>query len=170
MFVIRGTQKLLKEWDVEPLQVDIYPPLNSWHANLFLLNRKKNIVFMHDASRLSVTLFGIKKAQYKNLPTLFVQALKELMLSEGFDEQIVEAYTQEGEQMLPATTNNRSVVGTLNEIIFVMKELDMEHGIDLEKNQWNNRIVFKSIQYQYPIDAFKEALEKHYKQENVRES
>lgn len=133
MFVIRGTQKLLKEWDIEPLQVDIYPPLNSWHANLFLLNRRKNIVFMHDASRLSVTLFGIKKAQYKNLPTLFVQALKELMISEGFDEQIVEAYTQEGEQMLASTTNNRSVVGTLNEIIFVMKELDMEHGSELEK-------------------------------------
>ncbi|MGW8956815.1 DUF6933 domain-containing protein [Paenibacillus sp. NPDC055715] len=167
MFVIRGTQKLLKEWDTEPLQVDIYPPLNSWHANLFLLNRRKNIVFMHDASHLSVTLFGIKKAQYKNLPTLFVQALKELMISEGFDEKIVEAYTQEGEQMLATTTNSHSVMGILDEIIFVMKELDMEHGSDLEKNQWNNRIVFKTVQYQYPVDAFEEALEKHYKLENV---
>lgn len=167
MFVIRGTQELLKEWDIEPLQVDIYPPLNSWHANLFLLNRRKNIVFMHDASRLSVTLFGIKKAQYKSLPTLFVQALKELMISEGFDKHIVKAYTQEGEHMLATTTNSHSVVGTLNEIIFIMKELDMEHGCELEKNQWNNRIVFKTIQYQYPIDAFKEALEKHYNLESV---
>ncbi|MEC0180356.1 hypothetical protein P4H61_02425 [Paenibacillus peoriae] len=167
MFVIRGTQKLLKEWDTEPLHVDIYPPLNSWHASLFLLNRRKNIVFMHDATRFSITLFGIKKSQYKNLPTLFIQTLKEFMISEGFDEQIVEAYTQEGEQMLATTTNSHSVMRTLEELIFVMKELDMEHGCELEKNQCNNRIVFKTVQYQYPVDTFKEALEKHYNLERV---
>lgn len=167
MFVIRGTQKLLKEWDTEPLQVDIYPPLNSWHASLFLLNRRKNIVFMHDVSRFSITLFRIRKTQYKNLPALFVQALKELMISEGFDEQIIKAYTHEGEQMLASTTNNYSVMKTLNEIIFIMKELDMEHGCELEKNQCNNRIVFKTDQYQYPVDTFKEALEKHYSLQNV---
>ena len=128
MFVIRGTQKLLKEWETEPLQVDIYPPLNSWHASLFLLNRRKNIVFMHDISRLSVTLFGIKKSQYKNLPSLFVQ--------------------------------------TLMESIFIMKAQDLEPGCELEKNQWNNRIVFKTDQYKYPIDVFKELLEKHYKVES----
>ncbi|MEK5144206.1 DUF6933 domain-containing protein [Paenibacillus sp. FSL M7-0134] len=167
MFVIRGTQKLLKEWETEPLQVDIYPPLNSWHASLFLLNRRKNIVFMHDISRLSITLFGIKKSQYNNLPVLFVQALKELMISEGFDEQIVKAYTQDGEQMLATTTNSHSVMGTLDEIIFIMKELDMEHGCELEKNQWNNRIVFKTVEYKYPVDVFKEMLEKHYKLESI---
>lgn len=88
---------------------------------------------MHDISRLSITLFGIKKSQYNNLPVLFVQALKELMISEGFDEKIVKAYTQEGEQMLATTTNSHSVMGTLDEIIFIMKELDMEHGCELEK-------------------------------------
>lgn len=124
---------------------------------------------MHDISRLSITLFGIKKSQYNNLPVLFVQALKELMISEGFDEQIVKAYTQEGEQMLATTTNSHSVMGTLDEIIFIMKELDMEHGCELEKNQWNNRIVFKTVEYKYPVDVFKEMLEKHYKLESIWE-
>lgn len=66
------------------------------------------------------------------------------MISEGFDEQIIKAYTHEGEQMLASTTNNYSVMKTLNEIIFIMKELDMERGCELEKNQCNNRIVFKT--------------------------
>ncbi|KOS00874.1 DUF6933 domain-containing protein, partial [Paenibacillus polymyxa] len=140
---------------------------NSWHASLFLLNRRKNIVFMHDISRLSITLFGIKKSQYNNLPVLFMQALKEFMISEGFDEQIVKAYIQEGEQMLATTTNSHSVIRTLDEIIFIMKELDMEHGCELEKNQWNNRIVFKTVEYKYPVDVFKEMLEKHYKLESI---
>lgn len=122
---------------------------------------------MHDISRLSITLFGIKKSQYKSLPALFMQALKEFMISEGFDEQIVKAYIQEGEQMLATTTNSHSVMRTLDEIIFIMKELDMEHGCELEKNQWNNRIVFKTVEYKYPVDVFKEMLEKHYKLESI---
>lgn len=88
------------------------------------------------------------------------------MISEGFDEQIVKAYTQEGEQMLATTTNRHSVLVTLDEIIFIMKELDMEHGCELE-NQWNNRIVFKTVEYKYPVDVFKEVLEKHYKLERI---
>ncbi len=167
MFVIRGTQKLLKEWETEPLQVDIYPPLNSWHASLFLLNRRKNIVFMHDISRLSITLFGIKKSQYNNLPVLFVQALKELMISEGFDEQIVKAYTQEGEQMLATTTNSHSVMGTLDEIFFYHEGTGYGAWVRAGKNQWNNRIVFKTVEYKYPVDVFKEMLEKHYKLESI---
>ncbi len=163
MFVIRSTQKLLKELKSEATKVDISVPLNSWHANIFLLNRRKNIVFMNDKSRLSVTIFGIKKAQYKDLQNIFVQELKQYLVSEGIDERIVESYTHEGEQMVISTTNNRSVIGTLNEIIYVMKEIDKDFSDNIDQNQWNNRFIYKAIDYKYPIEVFKEEIEKQFK-------
>ncbi|MNW36521.1 hypothetical protein D3C74_135340 [compost metagenome] len=70
MYVIRATQKLLKEMDCKVQKTDISVLLNTWHANMFTLNRRKTIVFMNDLSRLSLTIVGVKKAQLKNVYSL----------------------------------------------------------------------------------------------------
>lgn len=163
MFVIRSTQKLLKELNVEPTKVDISAPFNSWHANIFLHNRKKNIVFMNDLSRVSLAIFGIKKAQYKHLHDIFREELRLYLVSEGIEAQWIDSYLEEGEQMVYSTTNNRSVIGTMVEITNVICEINKEFSDATEQNQWNNRFIYKANEYEHPIKVFKAEMERRYK-------
>ncbi|WP_425436377.1 DUF6933 domain-containing protein [Paenibacillus rigui] len=59
MLVIRVTKNLLKELKLQSTKVDTSDSFYSWHANFFLLHRRKCIVSMNDLSRLSVALYGI---------------------------------------------------------------------------------------------------------------
>ncbi|QDY83503.1 hypothetical protein FQU75_08810 [Paenibacillus polymyxa] len=163
MYVIRATQKLLKEMDCKVQKTDISVPLNTWHANMFTLNRRKTIVFMNDLSRLSLTIVGVKKAQLKNVEELFVNELRNYLMSEEIEEKVISRYIEENEGMIITTTNNRSVIGTLNEIIYTMKIIEREFVEGIERNQWNNRFIYKAIKYEYPIEVFKKAMEENYR-------
>ncbi|MEK5407678.1 hypothetical protein MKX36_17285 [Paenibacillus sp. FSL W8-0439] len=163
MYVIRATQKLLKEMDCKVQKTDISVPLNTWHANMFTLNRRKTIVFMNDLSRLSLTIVGFKKAQLKSVEELFVNELRNYLMSEEIEEKVISRYIEENEGMIITTTNNRSVIGTLNEIIYTMKIIEREFVEGIERNQWNNRFIYKAIKYEYPIEVFKKAMEENYR-------
>ncbi|TBL80693.1 hypothetical protein EYB31_05555 [Paenibacillus thalictri] len=163
MVVIRLTKSLQKELKLQPQKVDISNPFFSWHANMFLLRRRKCIVLMNDLSRLSLTLHGIKSSQYKNLHEIFQSELREYLTSEGIEERMVTAYLDHCTNLVVSNTDNRSVIGTLNEIMFTMNavEKDDRYESNTERNQWNNQIIYKPIDYNKPIDVFKSELVKY---------
>nr|WP_154120003.1 hypothetical protein [Paenibacillus monticola] len=153
---------MLKELNVEPTKVDISAPFNSWHANIFLHKRKKNIVFMNDLSRVSLSIFGIKKVQYKHLHDIFRQELRLYLLSEGIKAQWIDSYLEEAEKLVYSTTNNRSVIGTMVEITFIICGDYSDFSDTLEQNQWNNRFIYKANDYQHPIEVFKAEIARKY--------
>lgn len=163
MYVIRATQKLLKEMDCKVQKIDISAPLNTWHANVFTLDRRKTIVFMNDLTRLSLTIIGVKKAQLKNVEALFVDELRNYLISEDIGEEVISRYIEENKGMMITSTNDRSVIGTLNEIIYTMKIIDRDFVDGIARNQWNNRFIYKAIEYAEPIKLFKQAMEENYK-------
>ncbi|WP_159880976.1 DUF6933 domain-containing protein [Paenibacillus puerhi] len=162
MLIFRVTKSLLKELKLQSTRVDIADPFFSWHANNFVLNRRKCIVFMNDLTRLSVTLYGIKAKEYKDLDGIFKVQLRDYLISENIEEERIDKYLERcGDEAIISDTNNRSVLGTLKEVMLIMNTIEKnEWASNLERDQWNNTIIYKPIGYQQPIDVFKNEINK----------
>lgn len=166
MIIIRPTKNLIKEinTEVDSMGLSGEDEFFSWHANHFLLNKKKQVIFMNDKSRLSITISAIRSNQYKEIKNIFLTKLKDYLLAEELSKSLIDRYTSMEEGLHFANTNNRSVIGTITESIKIMNYMYHKKSIPdfLELNMDNNRIIYKPIGYSKPIDVFKEELKKHY--------
>ncbi|MFH5184088.1 DUF6933 domain-containing protein [Paenibacillus sp. TAB 01] len=164
MLVIRGTKKLLIDMKMEKAvgKIDISDSFFSWHANLVMVNRRKHVIFMNDLSRLSITMSGIRSTQYKNLKDLFLKDLNDFLISEDTDKAMIHEYINNCENVVVTTTNNRSVISTMNDVVLIMQEARTEFENLLELNKWNNTIIYKPINYARPLEFFKAELKSRY--------
>ena len=90
-------------------------PLGSWHAQLFILDRRQCVMFCHDESRYCLFLAGLRKPQFAELGSkwfrqLFAASLSELGCS---DTQIRKVELMLGPIRFDTATD-RSVQGTIN--------------------------------------------------------
>lgn len=69
--IIHSTQKLLKELNIQPIDIE-EKDIFSWHANLVTLNNQKSIVLINDKSRFAITIYGIK-SMHKNIIDEIIQ-------------------------------------------------------------------------------------------------
>lgn len=164
MFVIRATNNLLKDMKIEKTitKLDNSDAFFSWHANLVLISRRKHIIFMNDLTRLSLTIAGIRSTQYKYLKDIFLKELRDYLMSENLNIVLINEYLNECNNMLITTTNNRSVIGTMNDVVLIMQEVSKEFKNYNELNKWNNEIIYKPINYAQPIEVFKQEIENRY--------
>ncbi|OXS59779.1 hypothetical protein B1A99_09555 [Cohnella sp. CIP 111063] len=166
MLFIKATKDTLKDLNTTPVAVEATDLLYSWHVNIFTLYRKKHYVFMNDLSRLSLTISGIRSNQSAKLKDIFIDNLKQYLVTEQVPEHLLRYYIENCDEMVITKTDSRSVRSTLNEIMLVMKSLeyDKQGYEDLDqRHKWNNRFIYKPIDYKYPIDVFMNELEKKYK-------
>jgi len=166
MLIVKATKSTMQDLQITPVKLDISDLFYSWHVNFFILNRKKHYVFMNDLARLSLTVSGIRSNQLAKLPEIFLSNLQKYLISEGISEKLIDAYLDNCNQAIYAKTDSRSVLATLNEIMGITKSFEGEENekfADLiQLNQWNNRIIYKPIEYKKPIDVFKQELEREF--------
>jgi hypothetical protein len=163
VFVLRLTRKLLKEMKVNPSEIDISQSLFSWHGNIFLLNRRKHVLFVNDLSRLSIILAGVRSSQYKIMNELFLSELKAYLENVGMDQTLINSYIRDGQEMIISKTNNRSVLGTMKEITYYTTETHLEFSNDIERLNWLNKLIYKPIDYERPINVFINSIRKYYR-------
>ncbi|KTD88473.1 DUF6933 domain-containing protein [Paenibacillus etheri] len=161
MLVLRYTQKLLKDMKVAPVEVEEISSFFSWHVNIMQL-RKKHILFVHDESRLCIVLDGIRSGQADKLVEKFRIELKEYLLQEGFKKQLINQYLLEAGEIAISRTNNKSVLGTMNEITLYNSVAQSDFNSLFERNKWLNTIIYKPIDYKEPINVFRESLRGYY--------
>ena len=95
----------------------------NWNVHLFLLNRKKCLLFIHKETLFCTAVYGIVKKDYPNLNTLFVNSLvKQLyvqeILTETQEQILRDAYK---DVTFFTTDNDRKVIGFLNDCIARLK-------------------------------------------------
>ena len=120
MTVIRCTRKLLKELDAPPTDiVEMYNqgPLGSWHANIFRIERRKSILFTNDKTLYSLLVVGVTKADLKRFDDLFRDALFKHIKFMDIAPESVDHIMDETLQFIIGRTNNKSVLGTMNDHI-----------------------------------------------------
>lgn len=159
MLSLRFTQKLLKDMNVAPVELGETDPMFSWHVNILQL-RRKHIIFVNDSSRLCLIVNGIRSSQVVKLQEKFLSELKEYLLLEGVRKSLVNQYLFEAGEVSIGKTNDKSVLGTMNEMSFYCRDAEFDHTFDL--CAWLNSLIYKPINYEEPLKVFKKTLETKY--------
>ena len=138
--------------------------LYRWHVNSFKIGRYTCLTMMNDLTLYCVTIVGVKKKDYLNFKELLVQHLRESLIAEEINPELINSYLKNGEEMIITNTNNRSTLGCLKEVILSI-QYDYPLGRDIaaadlkEINRYNNRFIHLKLSG-YPINLMKEHLEK----------
>jgi hypothetical protein len=154
--LIHATQKLLAE--LPAALIDHTVVGDSWHANLLRIDRRKCVLFTHDATLYSVFVPGLRKPDFAQLDQVFGQRVFKALLWEGFPQPSIERMLDACRAVRFTRTNNRSVLGSMNDLRFQI-EVEVAHAgglgqVDLaDLHQRLNRTLLSAVGYRYPIEG-----------------
>jgi len=167
MIQLRCTAKAQKQLGIKPSELgDIKDPdstLGNWYLNLFTIDRRKTFLFMNDKTLLSFILFGVKKSNTIHIYEIFLKALNQLLLMEGFDTDVINKINDEYLDLEYTKTSSKKLLGNMNDIMDNYKySIQIEGGFkycNLNTIIYKiNRMPQRNIGWKYSIDAAKELL------------
>jgi hypothetical protein len=165
MQTIHCTQKLLKELGKQgatiPQSATQHSLLGPWHANLIRIERRKCSLFTNGCTLYSFLVPGVKKADLNNFRELFLLHLKMNLMKEGFRTEDINKALGAYEEISVAPTTNRSVLGSMNDLVnqsdfLVYRAGGLDKADMLLVNMLLNRIPMGALKYQYPIEKLYE--------------
>ncbi|QOS77604.1 hypothetical protein JNUCC31_22945 [Paenibacillus sp. JNUCC31] len=169
MIIFKPTQLTLKDLNVKLETIKETDAFFSWHVNFFTLYGRKHYVFMNDLSILSLTVSGIRTNQASKLTSIFKQNLEAYLAVEEIPDHLANYYLEKCNEDTITKTDSRSVISTMNDLMLVMKALEVE-GNDFRnkdiRHKWNNRSIYKPIDYKEPIEVFVKELQTRFEMEN----
>ncbi|MBR5428076.1 MAG: plasmid pRiA4b ORF-3 family protein [Clostridia bacterium] len=110
------TKKLLDFLDIAPAEAPQEEPLFSFSANLLLLNRRKCIAVINDASCCGFILYGVTAKDKKNIQQKLEEGLRNMLASENYAADVIDRYI--ADCAFPAAickSANRSAITRLNQ-------------------------------------------------------
>ena len=88
-------------------------PLESWHANLYVIDRRNCVMFCHDRTRFALFMVGLKKADLDNLDSWFQDVFANTMLQMNYAPALIEKALGMIDPLQFDTHCDRSVQGTM---------------------------------------------------------
>ena len=140
---IRCTSKLLKEIGVSGKNQVIDNTTNTlgdWHANLFYLERKKNVIFCNDKTLYTVVAFGVNRELIQDPAKLLRHELGKTLIEDGLEGKLIQNLVDEIHDIDLAPTNNRSIVG-----VMVDHVKGIRCALDYGDWEWNEECFQKTI-------------------------
>jgi hypothetical protein len=156
--LIRCTQKLLAE--IPDRFVDQPAEGEDWHASLLRLERRKCVLFTHDATLYSIFVPGLKKPEFEHLDEVFGQRLFKTLLWDEFPQAQIEKMLDACRTVRFARSNNRRVLGSMNEMRFHV-EVDIEDAGGLDRvdladlHHRLNRTPWSATGYRYAVEGLR---------------
>lgn len=132
MFTLRATSKLLKRMKATP---DASPPpptglLGDWYANVHLLRPAHLVLAVSERTLLPVV---VPAREMRDLPERIALAAGDVLRAIGVSEEQVIRELRHMCEWNVAKTNNRSVLGTMNDFAWMMEAGDGETTTLLER-------------------------------------
>lgn len=164
MQLIRCTKKLQKEMGLKPSDLCAEEPrfsyLGPWHANLIHIDRRKCLLFANDRTLFNFIVPDVTRATIRGLEKLFTNYLSCILADEGFAEADRGRILSEYDEIGFANTNNKSVLGSMNDLAFHYKYSILESGGVHSPAvpgiiRQLNRMPMSSIKEVFPIEALK---------------
>jgi len=162
MTIVRCTQKLVAE-----LRVTTGPPAGDneagWLAMLLHIERRKCVLSTHDETLFSFLFCGLTRPDFEHLGHVFGQGMFKALLPSGFEQEQIERMLDTTLEILFAKTNNRSVLGSMNDMKQMLEWTIRSRGglaatdpVDLQRLL--NKTPFTAIGYDRPIDQMGQLL------------
>lgn len=166
MLTLRCTQKLRKEMGLSPkdLQDDAEDSLlGDWYAHMFFQDRKKCVCFVAEKTLLCFIATALPRERIKRLDEVFRDGLFRLLLDEGFQPQHATPIFEECQKVQYATTTDRSMTGTVNELVKDIQFWLPHHGSVVSPDLATlhhklNRNPLKRNKYVFAIERTKQVL------------
>jgi len=168
MQLIRCTKKLQKEMGLKKTdlleETSTASYLGSWDANLIHIERRKCILFVNEKTLFNFIVADVTRAQTRELDDLFRGYLQCVLAEEGIKDSLKLRIMSEYDKVAYSNTNNKSVLGSMNDLAFHYRlhimnvggvHSHMIPGIISKLN----RMPMGAIQYAYPIEALKALYE-----------
>jgi len=164
MRVIHCTKKLLKELDVPLVEPDKIPSnpegLGNWYANLLRIDRRKCIIFTNEKTLYTFLIPKVLKINLRNIEEEFLIHLSYNLENEGFRLEVINKVMLEYQQIGFAKTINKSVLGSMNDLVHQYEfEIMRQGGVDniriLPINHTINRTPMGALKYECPMEALK---------------
>jgi len=164
MQLIRCTKRLQKEMGLKKSELFEHEPeaslLGSWHANLIYIDRRKCVLFVNDKTLFNFIAPFISRAQIRELTRIFKDHLEHAIYIVGVPGAAKAKIISEYESIQYANTNNKSVLGSMNDLAFHYKYyIQSEGGVYsytvpsiIERL---NHMPMGALEYMYPIDVLK---------------
>ncbi len=167
MTLICCTQKLRKEMGLKPADLQKSGDdslLGDWYAHLFFQDRKKCVCFVSEKTLLCFIAPALSRDRIKKLDEVFRQGLFRLLLDEGFQPQHATPAFNECQTIQYASTADRSMTGTVTELVKEIQLLLPDFGGVAAPNlpalhHMLNRNPLKRNKYVYAIERTKQVLE-----------
>jgi hypothetical protein len=168
MQLIRCTKKLQKEMGLKKNDVSENEPsesyLGSWHANLIYIDGKKCVLFVNDKTLFNFIVPDILRAHIRELSSIFKVNLECVLASEGVPESAKTTIMSEYDSIQYANTNNKSVLGSMNDLAFHYKyHIKSEGGVHSHAVpsiiKQLNHMPMGALEDVYPIEALKAIYE-----------
>ncbi|KQY83256.1 hypothetical protein ASD24_13325 [Paenibacillus sp. Root52] len=163
MITISCTKKLFDTSSfIEEQDNESEDELYKWHANVFRMAKKNNLIIMNNKTRYCFILFGIRKEHYKNFKELFLNALIENLKAEGISEPLINNYISNANSMKFIKTYDRSVLGSMTDMVkmteFMIEDyLPVQEMNIIELNKINNDTPLVKLK-KFPNQFMREAL------------
>jgi hypothetical protein len=162
MQVIHCTKKLLNELGALGSKM---PPeheagfLGPWHANLIRIERRKCILFTNDRTLYSFLLAGVKKKD--DFHDMFLMNLNSNLAVEGLRQGEILKALDEYSEIAIAPTTNRSVLGSMNDLVgqvefLISRAGGLKKADILRVNMMLNRVPMGALKYNYAIEKIYE--------------
>ncbi|MEK6583118.1 MAG: hypothetical protein AABY50_02160 [Nitrospirota bacterium] len=165
MQLIHCTKKLQKEMGLSSSGLTNEEPensfLGSWHANLISIDRRKCVLFANDKTLFNFLIPDVTRAQLREMDKLFLLFLSCVLSDEGFEQKVKDKILEEYREIGYANTNNRNVLGSMNDLAYHYKYHILDEGglysaavPDIIRRL--NRMPMSAIGYKYSIDAIRQ--------------
>lgn len=166
MPILRCTKKLQKEMGLravsnEPVEPES-SPLGSWHANLMYIAKRKCVLFANDRTLFNFIATDVSRAEIRHLDQLFIGYLSCVLNEEDLPQGLVDRIVQECSAITYGNTNNRSVLGSMNDFAlnYECRILDAGgvHSAQVPQIIKDlNHMPMGALNYAYAIDALQAA-------------
>jgi hypothetical protein len=120
-------------------------------------------MFTHDMTLFTLFSAGLKRTEFDHIDFVFGEVLFKTMRLFDFEQLQIERMLDWSQNNTYTKTNNRSVLGSMNDIAFQIEHAILSNGGLAYTNPDElrtriNKIPFKAIGYQYPRDCLRELL------------
>ena len=90
--------------------------LGQWHANLIYINRRKCVLFANDRTLVNFIVPDVSRSEIRELSEMFREIFRCILVSEGYEKAVAEKILTEYSEVCYGKSNNRSVLGSLNDL------------------------------------------------------
>jgi len=140
------TKKIIDLLGVIPNQ---YEPENDtsvlgpWYANLFLVERKKCLIFVNSRTLFCFIVINQAKKDIEQISNMFRRNLLKRLHAESISPDIIARIMKDHEKITICKTSDRKILGSMNEFIFHFRVIcEMEEGLaNIDTDKVNTQIA-----------------------------